>query len=181
MMNHLQMAHLLMEITVQPGDHVVDMTLGNGHDMKKLLSLCTDQGRFTGFDIAEEAIRRCSEIARLYPDYSIDLRHESHVHCDDLAPFRFAVYNLGYLPGSDKTVTTKADSTIESLTKLRAKIQSDGRISLTAYRTHDKEEEANALACWFSSQSLYRVYSWQRVPDDGHAPIVYMLTPEERK
>lgn len=180
-MNHIQMAHLLMEAFIKPGDHVLDMTLGNGHDMQKLLGLCGPSGMLTGFDIAAEAIARCREIAAGFPGYSIELKHKCHAECGDIAPFRFAVYNLGYLPGSDKTVTTRAETTIRSVQTLLPKMQEDGMICITAYRTHDNNKEADQLHAWLSEQTLASVRSWARLPDDGHSPILYALYNKENR
>lgn len=179
-MNHLKMVHLLMEQTIRPDDHVLDMTLGNGHDMKKLLSCLEDGAKLTGYDISESALTTCRSIAEQYPEITADLRLDSHEHCENVDPFRFAVYNLGYLPGSDKKVTTRAASTIASLKTLLPKLLPDGMICVTAYRTHDGAEEANALRDWLLSQKEVSVRSWQRLPDDGHAPILYVLYKEER-
>jgi hypothetical protein len=42
----------------------------------------------------------------------------SHIHFPSLAykhPIRLIIYNLGYLPGSDKKITTIAEDTLQSL------------------------------------------------------------------
>lgn len=178
-MNHLQMAHLIMEQTVQPGDHVADMTLGNGHDMRKLLKLCGAEGQFTGFDIARPAIDAAEKIAEEFPGYRIRLHHRSHARCEDMQPFRCAVYNLGYLPGSDKSITTKAESTLASLENMIPKMLPGGRICVTAYRTHDGGKEAAALLDWLQTQDTIQVRTWQLVPDDGHCPILYVIQHRE--
>lgn len=178
-MNHLKMAHLLMEAVIREGDHVVDMTLGNGHDLRKLLSLCGPCGKVTGFDIAAQAIQNCTKVVGEFPDHTVDLRHTSHEHCEDLAPFTFAVYNLGYLPGSDKTITTRAESTLRSLTRLLPKLEPNGLICITAYRAHDQNKESDALRNWLADRKDLRVRSWQILPDDGHSPILYAVERKE--
>ena len=45
---------------VQPGDTVVDATLGNGHDTLMLCELVGETGRVIGFDIQPDAVERTS-------------------------------------------------------------------------------------------------------------------------
>lgn len=46
---------------VQPGDTVVDATLGNGHDTLMLCELVGETGRVIGFDIQPDAVERTRE------------------------------------------------------------------------------------------------------------------------
>jgi hypothetical protein len=48
------------------------------------------------------------------------------------------MYNLGYLPGSDKTVTTNSQSTIESISKGLDLLCSKGLMIITIYRGHEQ-------------------------------------------
>ena len=57
---------------------------------------------------------------------------------------KLIVYNLGYLPGSDKLLTTKTSSTLLSVEKALSLIAPNGAISITCYPGHEegKKEEA---------------------------------------
>ncbi len=46
------------------------------------------------------------------------------------------VYNLGYLPKSDKKVITEADTTLKSLNSAIDLLNSDGLLSITCYPGH---------------------------------------------
>lgn len=50
--------------------------------------------------------------------------------------FRLVAFNLGYLPGSDKTVTTKPETTILALEAAERILIRDGLISMVVYVGH---------------------------------------------
>jgi len=60
---------------------------------------------------------------------------------------RLVVFNLGYLPGGDKSVVTTADGTVRALRAAERVVQPGGAISVTLYPGHEEggREEAAAL------------------------------------
>ncbi len=57
---------------------------------------------------------------------------------EDVLPgtIKLVVYNLGYLPGGDKTKTTHVATTLQSLHQAQALLQKGGVISITCYPGH---------------------------------------------
>jgi ubiquinone/menaquinone biosynthesis C-methylase UbiE len=49
-------AHVIWQQLVQPGDSVVDATCGNGHDALFLAQLVGPSGRLHGFDVQKDAV-----------------------------------------------------------------------------------------------------------------------------
>ena len=47
-----------------------------------------------------------------------------------------AIFNLGYLPHSDKSIITKPHTTITALKKILARLTPDGRVAIVAYPGH---------------------------------------------
>ena len=62
---------------VQPGDTVVDATLGNGHDTLMLCELVGETGRVIGFDIQPDAVERDRKSTRLNSSHSSQSRMPS--------------------------------------------------------------------------------------------------------
>ena len=94
---------------VQPGDTVVDATLGNGHDTLMLCELVGETGRVIGFDIQPDAVERTRErLADAGMLSRCTLYAEGHEHLSErvTVPIRTATFNLGWLPGGDKRITT---------------------------------------------------------------------------
>lgn len=59
------------------------------------------------------------------------------------------MFNLGYLPGADKTVMTHADSTLRALAAARQVLAESGVITVLAYPGHaGGGEETERLAEW---------------------------------
>ena len=115
----------------------VDMTLGNGHDALFLLDDIR-VGYLYGFDIQDEAIEKSKKL--LGPRDNLSIIKDSHENLDKYIKeeINLAVYNLGYLPGSNKIITTRAESTIKSLEILLEKLAKNGRVIITVYYGHDE-------------------------------------------
>ena len=132
--NHLRLAKEKWSEIIRPGDLVVDATCGNGQDTKFLLSL-TD--RVIACDIQEAAIATTRERTGIEP------RLCCHAELEVEEQVQLVVYNLGYLPGSDKRVTTQVESTLRSAKKFLPLVT--GALSITCYPGHEegaREEEA---------------------------------------
>jgi hypothetical protein len=61
-------------------------------------------------------------------------------------------FNLGYLPGSDKTIQTEPKSTLGALRAASDLLKSDGLLLVVAYRGHDGgQTEATQVADWMQT------------------------------
>ena len=83
----------------------------------------------------------------------VSVIHDSHhtvqtIVADETRPITAAVFNLGYLPGSDKTVTTTGETTIDALRQLQDVMAIGGVIVVVIYHGHDsgKIERDEVLA-----------------------------------
>lgn len=139
----LPFARILLENAVQPGDITVDGTMGNGFDTAFLAGLIGETGHVYAFDIQGEAIRNTS--AKLEAEQLLDrctLFHAGHEQLKDLIPaeetrnLTGAIFNLGYLPGGDKSITTKANTTIFAIEQLLELMAPEGVIVLVIYHGH---------------------------------------------
>ena len=75
----------------------------------------------------------------------------SHAHMADHVPpdIRLAAFNLGWLPGSDKQVTTKVDSTLEALDSALSLLAPFGLLVVCIYPGHPEgEREQAAILDW---------------------------------
>jgi len=136
---HLAQAHLYWENLLKPGDHVIDATCGNGKDALKLAKL-VPEGHVYALDIQQCALQK----ARASIPYSnISYLHQSHTTLP-AGEFKLIVYNLGYLPGGNKELTTMAKTTLQSLAKAAQLIVIGGGLSITCYPGHPEggREEA---------------------------------------
>lgn len=132
-MNHKQYIHHWIS-QLDNLNTVVDMTAGNGHDT---LFLAQHAKHVIAVDIQIDAIKatqvRCKEHS------NITYKHASN---DDIGldkPVDGLVYNLGYLPGSDKTIITTANTTLKSLENALPYVKRF--IIISSYRKHEGGNE----------------------------------------
>lgn len=143
----LDFAHQFFEKLLLPEDIAIDATCGNGHDTLVLAKLLPN-GKVVAIDLQPQAINKTKTLLEgRYPQVIFHQRsHETFP--EDCLPesIKLIVYNLGYLPGGDKTVTTKREKTLNSLKNGLPLIQKGGCISITCYPGHaEGEEEEKAL------------------------------------
>lgn len=148
--NHLDLAHQLWNVLIKKNACVIDATCGNGHDTLFLARLLDKVGGGTlhSIDIQEKAILRArqklSEERVSFPVHWYCQSHRDFHPLIEDNSVDLIVYNLGYLPGGDKNLTTQTESTIQSIHKGLELLKPGGCISVTAYPGHPegKQEEA---------------------------------------
>ena len=122
---------------VQPGDTVVDATLGNGHDTLMLCELVGETG------LADAGmLSRCTLYA------------EGHEHLSErvTVPIRTATFNLGWLPGGDKRITTHWETTRAAISAALSLLMKGGVCTICAYPGHAAgDEERAALMAYLSA------------------------------
>ncbi len=136
-------AHDLIRGTLQSGDIAIDATVGNGHDTMFLAEQIAPTGHVYGFDIQQAAIDSTREKFRQTPlSDCLTLIHASHAEMSEKIPEHLhgnisaIMFNLGYLPGGDKSVITQTDSTLTALTIAARILAVNGIITLLAYPGH---------------------------------------------
>jgi hypothetical protein len=146
---HLHFAHRLWSQFLQPEDWVIDATCGAGKDS---FYLATRVSGLICMDIQEAAMEKTKKaLSALSPEifkkiYYILGCHSTFPEIAYSHPIRLIVYNLGYLPGGDKKITTLESSTLQSIEKAMQLISPGGMISITCYPGHPQGvEEKKAL------------------------------------
>ncbi|WP_028392597.1 class I SAM-dependent methyltransferase [Bacillus cihuensis] len=159
LMKILPFARFLLEKTIEPGDIAIDGTCGNGHDTAYLAQLVGETGHVYGFDIQPEAIANTKE--KLQTENLLQqctLFYTGHEHIKANVPehkfgqVKAAIFNLGYLPGGDKSIVTSADTTIAAIEQLLEIMAPNGIIVLVIYHGHTEGAiERNALLDYATS------------------------------
>ena len=151
---HRYWSDLLLHAEERP--FVIDATAGNGHDALVLAKAleAAGGGRLTAVDVQQEAIDATRAKLSASGEWSsVDLEWHVGDHCSlleglDEACATLVTFNLGYLPGGDKTITTTADSTLRALAAAERAVSPGGCISVTLYPGHEegRREEEQVLA-----------------------------------
>jgi SAM-dependent methyltransferase len=155
-------AQLLLRDRLRAGDLVIDATCGNGHDTLFLASIVSPNGHVYAFDVQAAAI--ASSRQRLLeagiPASLFTLFHAGHETLREAIPASHAgtisgiMFNLGYLPGSDKSVITRTATTLRALDAALDLLAADGLLTIAVYPGHEGgAEEQRAIADWAGALS----------------------------
>lgn len=123
----------------------IDATLGNGFDLE-FLNTIKEIGTIYGFDIQQIAIETSMQKVRESAKH-IRLIQDSHACIDNYVtePIDLAVFNLGYLPGGDKEIVTKVQSSLAAIDKVLQQLADKGLVVIMTYPGHEeglKEHES---------------------------------------
>ncbi|CAB1102748.1 unnamed protein product [Ectocarpus sp. CCAP 1310/34] len=181
--SHSHMAHLLWRQVAGPGDTVLDCTAGNGHDsleLAKIVALKDGVGSLYIMD--ERAIeatreRLRSELGELALKRSTLINSNFREMPAELEPLsvQLVVYNLGWLPGGDKSITTTLEDTLESIEAAKRVVKHGGMISVMLYRGHaEGKRETEAVRDYAASlaHSQWRVFMHERINRAGSPELL---------
>ncbi len=135
--SHLTFAHQFWEKILNPGDWAIDATCGRGRDTLKLAACVGPSGGVIALDIQKEAIEATR--AAIEGHSQVHLFHASHEAYPLLChenPIKLIVYNLGYLPGGDKNLTTHVETTLLSIERGLELLVEGGAMCITCYPGH---------------------------------------------
>ena len=148
---------------------VVDATLGNGFDSEFLARL---NKKVFGFDINETAIKRSMQ--RLTSFSNVEIINDSHANIANyIDAIDLLVFNTGYLPGSDKKLTTKGETTVKAVLEGYRLLNKGGFIILTLYKGHDDNQEYNEV---IKALNDHKVYFKETIVEQlNHAPSIITI------
>lgn len=196
MLKQLEMAHWMLKDIIKTNDVVVDATMGNGYDTQFLAELGAN---VYAFDVQEEALNATEKrlddagiknqifeknLSNLLTEPLVNLVLSGHEKLSEYVkePIKAAIFNLGYLPKTDKSVVTKADTTLTALDALTNQLVVSGRIAIMIYYGHEGgKEEKDAVIKWTSSlpQKDWEVTSYAPLNQIHTPPILVLI--EKRK
>lgn len=147
----------MLSRVLRPGDTAVDATMGNGHDTLFLCEAVGPRGHVFAFDIQPAAVANTEKL--LLENGMLgraDLFCAGHQELDRYVkdPVRTVVFNLGWLPGGDHSVTTRWETTRVAVLKALDLLAAGGMLVLCAYPGHEEgSREREELVSLFSSLS----------------------------
>ena len=145
-------AEELIRQAVEPGARVIDATMGNGYDTQWLAELVGESGHVYGFDIQLEAVNRTRDrLAAAGLENRATLFHAGHEHIAELVgePVDAAVFNLGLLPGTDKALRTRAETTLTAVNAALDRLKEGALMTICVYPGHPEgRDELDRLIAW---------------------------------
>ena len=171
---------------VRPGDTVVDATCGTGQDTVRLAKASGETGRVVAFDIQEAAIRKTE--ARLKEQV---ITNTELVNCSFAEMGKYVddnsasavVFNLGYLPGGDHSVTTTAGETLKGLEAALCAVRPGGIVTTVLYSGHEAGAlEKKAVLEWAENLDSRRFHAAfvQMINQHRNPPEILWITKKQQ-
>ncbi|MBU1094584.1 MAG: class I SAM-dependent methyltransferase [Firmicutes bacterium] len=172
----LETAHQLLSNYITSHDIMVDATMGNGYDTVFLAK----QTEFVyAFDIQEKALFETQKQLDEQKIKNVKLILDSHENIlNYVNDFKGVIFNLGYLPHGDKSITTKKDSTIRALKSILPVLKRGGFIMIVVYPGHEEGmNESNTLDtyCKTIDQNQYKIMSIRLPYQDNKPPYILFI------
>ncbi len=132
------------------GSVVGDFTMGNGHDTLWLAERVGKEGKVYAFDIQDGALANtkklleendCLERCTLIKDS----HHKLLEYVKE--PLDAGVFNLGFLPGGDKRITTLRETTLPAINAAISVIKPGGCLLIAVYPGHEEGNIEGQLIC----------------------------------
>ncbi len=190
--NLLKFSHSLWQNHLNTKDCAIDATCGNGHDSLFLAQILKN-GHLFVFDIQKKALDKTKNLLQQskLDCKNIFFLHQSH---DQFSQNLFGknkiklfVYNLGYLPGGNKTITTQTKTTIASLNQALALLSTNGALSITCYPGHaEGAKETKAVKNWLQkiqknttekTQNYFDILEIKSTPSTT-SPILFWISKQ---
>ena len=137
--NALKLSHAHFRAHIKEGDPVIDATCGRGRDTLLLSELVGKGGTVFAFDIQPAALESTKKrlIENGAPE-NYELICDSHHNAKNYitSKIKAGMFNLGYLPGGDKSITTKRETTMVAIRAAIDLLDDDGALLIAVYPGH---------------------------------------------
>lgn len=155
-----QMAQNLIEMKINKNESVIDATLGNGNDTLFLSSLVPD-GKVYSFDVQYEVLEKFKVCIREKNINNVILINDGHEKMDKYIKekVRAIMFNLGYLPGGDRNIVTKTETTLQAINKGLELLLPGGLITIISYTGHTEGKKEKEGIIEFLKSLSSREYS----------------------
>lgn len=169
----VSLSHVLMQPFIDRTSVAVDATAGNGLDTLFLAPLVA---HVYSFDIQPEALNKARQTLVGYDN--VTFINDSHANMAryDIGQADLIIFNLGWLPGGRKAITTETSSTLAAIKQAWTLLKPHGGLVVTFYPGHENGlAELKDGLVWFDSlagQALIVSYQTYRQPA---APAVFSI------
>jgi glycine oxidase len=179
-----ELAHEFVGNALKAGELAIDATAGNGHDTLFLALQVGHGGQVIAIDIQAQALQRTQQrvqnsefenvttVERCHSQMANIVDHQDHGRVGAV------MFNLGYLPKGDKSVITRAHTSLIAIKAALKIIRPGGVVSILAYPGHSGgDAETEAVTQFIDSLSVDKfAVSKTQATDDPSSPILIRIT-----
>ena len=180
-----ELAHRLVSCRLQAGEVAVDATAGNGHDTLLLAGIVGEGGEVFALDVQACALaatgRRLRENGL---DEGVNLCQQGHEELAEVVPgchhgrVSVVMFNLGYLPGGDKSVITREQTTLSALQQALDILKVGGLCTIVCYPGHEGGAQESVAVSRFIEGldgAAYRVERHDSEHRVNHPPFLLAI------
>ena len=181
----VELAHAAVRRRVFEGAVAVDATAGNGRDTLFLAREVGAGGKVFAVDLQAEAVTRTRALLEAEGlAERVFLRQGNHADLGALWPelqprsVQAVMFNLGYLPGGNKEIITRVESTLAGLEQAATLLAPGGVLAVVCYPGHPGGgEESRAVCDWAErfSGDEYTCHVQRPSRDSERAPFLVTL------
>lgn len=181
-MNRLtDQAHELCRRVIASGEVAIDATAGNGHDTLFLARQVGPEGAVFAFDRQATAIHKTETRLKQADLTNAVVMHVDHAKMAESIPrehhgrIAAVMFNLGYLPGGDKTLITQPSSTIPAIEQSLELQRPGGILTVLCYTGHAGGDEETAAVRSLLNALPTESYQVDEYPgaEKRHAPVLF--------
>ncbi len=163
---------------ITPSSTLVDFTMGNGHDTEFLCSLVPD-GKVYAFDIQKSAVENTAQRLKNAGFTNAELILDSHANVKNYVrtPIDGGLFNLGYLPGGDKSIHTMRESTLPAIKAAIELLNPGAVLVVNAYPGHDEGRLEGEMLQELLTQydKKYYCITQFRIINSPDAPFIFAV------
>lgn len=186
--NTIRLLQQSLQLSNCNGGFCIDATMGKGHDTLFLAELVGTEGRVLAMDVQSAALEATRTLLQKHQmDQRVQLLLDGHEHMGAYAApetVDAVMFNLGYLPGGDHTIATKAETTIAALEQSLQLLKPLGMISLAIYHGGDTGfAERDAVLEWLKQldHKRYTVLVTDFYNRPNYPPLAVQIIKEKQK
>lgn len=131
-----------------PGGAAADFTMGNGNDTLWLSRQMGENGAVYAFDIQPDALlhtRRRLDAENAPKNYRLILASHHRAKEYVRRPLCAGIFNLGFLPGGDKRITTLCATTLPAISDAYDLLMPGGALLVAIYPGHEEGRREGML------------------------------------
>ncbi len=171
----VKIAQLSIAEVLCDNESAIDATAGNGYDTLFLANHVSGDGHVFAFDVQQEALDSTHSLLGKHNRLQkVSLFKCGHELIQEMVPgnkktkITTVMYNLGYFPGSDKSIITQPDSTLLSLQSAINLLAKGGRITVVAYTGHPGGYEETEIITNWCRELPKKHFSVNTITTDKH-------------
>ncbi|MBE6678683.1 MAG: rRNA methyltransferase [Ruminococcaceae bacterium] len=150
MLNLRETQKAMLTKHIKEGSAVADFTMGNGNDTLWLSNQVGVTGKVFAFDIQEAALANTKSLLEkegCFENYTL-IRESHHLLKEYIdCPLDAGIFNLGFLPGGDKALTTLRSTTLPAIEAAISLIKPGGCLMIAIYPGHEEGRLEGELIC----------------------------------